>query len=111
MENQIKAGVVIACLFMFCAVPVAGPLLGDAGDEVVRRALDLTTEAKIGNVKTRTDARYVAAASASAPLKTASQCCLGCDASWSYSEDRCMTVSQSENECYLNCTTNPKAKK
>ena len=111
MENRIKAGVVIACLFLFCAVPVAGPLLGDVGDEAVRRALNLTSESAVANVKTRTDARYLASAEEAGPLKTASECCTGCGATWSYSEDQCLPVSQRDAECYLNCTTNPKTAK
>ena len=105
MNNQSKAMVVIVCLFAFCTVPVIGPLMGDVGDEIVKRVLGNSPEVQYENVKRRKDPRYLSKDGAEAPLKVSSRCCMDCGANWSFGEDRCETVSQGQSECFLKCTT------
>ena len=105
MSDQAKAMVVIVCLFLFCAVPVAGPMLGNAGDEVVKRALGVTPEVQMENRKRRSDSRYLDTTGGQAPLQAASQCCLKCGAKWRFNDDNCDAPTQEQELCYVTCAS------
>ena len=105
MGNQVKALLVVIGLTAFCVVPVAGPILGDAAGEVVRRVFGVTPEAKTANIKRRVDPRYAKTKGKEGPLRIASECCAECDGEWDFGEDRCTAVSRATQTCYLKCNS------
>ena len=105
MGNHVKALLVVVGLAAFCVIPVAGPILGDAGGEVVRRAFGVTPEAKTANVARRVDPRYAKTDKTTGPLRAASDCCADCEGQWDFDAHRCNTASRTTRTCYLKCNS------
>ena len=105
MSSGVKATFVIAGLFAFCLIPIAGPGLGVAGDKVVQAAAGINDETDIANHK-----RLVNPAYKNGPLQKAAECCAGCNVDWDYVNDRCSVGSQVETKCYATCGGDEKGK-
>ncbi|MBV69872.1 MAG: hypothetical protein CMH52_00860 [Myxococcales bacterium] len=98
MNGGVKAVFVVFGLFGFFFIAVAGPLLGDAGNDSVQLVLGYDDEKRVENRKIREDPGY----GASGDLRIARDCCTQCNADWNHHEDRCELLNQAMSKCYVN---------
>ena len=103
MSDGVKASFVVAGLFGFFLMPVAGPGLETGVGTLIQFVLGSDDQTAAENQKTRGDARY----SENGPLKKAASCCQACDLDWDFVSDRCVTPTQTDNKCYMGCSPKP----
>ena len=103
MSGGIKATLVVGGLVAFFLMPVAGPGLEVAVGTLIQTALGSDDQTEAENRKLRGDARY----RENGPMKKALGCCSGCDLTWDFKADRCLTNTQMDNQCYMACSPAP----
>ncbi len=99
MSPVVKSTFVVAGLFAFCAIPIAGPGIGVAADAVVQFAFGVDDETKVEHQKTLVNPEYQ-----TAEVKKAIDCCRkSCELDWDYMADRCVLPSNTATKCYTSC--------
>ena len=105
MSPAVKSTFVVIGLFAFCAIPIAGPGLGVAGDAVVQFAFGVDDETKVEYEKRLVNPDYQ-----TAQVQKAIKCCNEvCDLDWDFMTDRCILPSRASTNCYATCQAPEKA--